>query len=75
MPRTSTAKSKAPKPKILQITLVKSAIGYSETHKKTIRALGLRRMHQTVEQVDSPSLRGMISKVNHLVKVVEINEP
>ena len=38
--------------KKLQITLVKSAIGYSVKHKATIRALGLRRMHQTVEQVD-----------------------
>lgn len=74
MPRSASTKAKAPKPKILQITLVKSAIGYSVTHKATIRALGLRRMHQTVEQVDSASLRGMIAKVNHLVEVVEINE-
>lgn len=57
--------------KKLQITLVKSAIGYSVKHKATIRALGLRRMNQTVEQVDSPALRGMLMKVNHLVTVVE----
>ncbi len=57
--------------KMLQITLVKSAIGYSVKHKATIRALGLRRMNQTVEQVDSPALRGMLMKVNHLVTVVE----
>ncbi len=57
--------------KILRITLVKSAIGYSVRHKATIRALGLRRMNQTVEHVDSPSLRGMLSKVNHLVVVEE----
>ncbi len=57
--------------KKLSITLVKSPIGYSERHKGTIRALGLRHMNQTVEQVDSPTLRGMLLKVNHLVKVEE----
>jgi large subunit ribosomal protein L30 len=57
--------------KKLQITLVKSAIGYSVKHKATIRALGLRRMNQTVEQLDSPIVRGMLMKVNHLVTVVE----
>jgi ribosomal protein L30 len=49
MPKTS-ASMKAEKPKVLRITLVKSPIGYSVTHKATIKALGLRRMHQTVEQ-------------------------
>ena len=57
--------------KKLRITLVKSAIGYSERHKGTIRALGLRRMNQTVEHVDSPVVRGMLMKVNHLVRVEE----
>ena len=57
--------------KKVRITLVKSAIGYSETHKATIRALGLSRMNQTVEQVDSPVIRGMLMKVNHLVKIEE----
>ena len=60
--------------KKIQITLVKSAIGYSVKHKATIRALGLRRMNQTVEQVDSPVVRGMLMKVNHLVTVVEQEE-
>jgi large subunit ribosomal protein L30 len=59
------------KGKVLRITLVKSAIGYSQRHKDTVKALGLHRLHQTVEQVDTPALRGMISKVNHLV-VVEV---
>ena len=59
--------------KILRVTLVKSAIGYSVRHKATVRALGLRRMHQTVEHVDSPSLRGMLYQVNHLVEVEEVN--
>ena len=57
--------------KVVRITLVKSPIGYSQRHKATIRALGLRRMHQTVEHIDSPALRGMLAKVNHLVEVVE----
>jgi len=57
--------------RVLQITLVKSPIGYSERHKKTVKALGLRRMHQTVEQPDTLAVRGMIAKVAHLVKVEE----
>jgi large subunit ribosomal protein L30 len=57
--------------KKLRITLVKSAIGYSVKHKATVRALGFRRLHQTVEQVDTPAIRGMLSKVNHLVKIEE----
>jgi large subunit ribosomal protein L30 len=59
--------------KKLRITLVKSAIGYSTRHKATIRALGLRKMNQTVEHVDSPVVRGMLSKVNHLVRIEEMD--
>jgi len=55
--------------KELRITLVKSPIGYSQRHKDTVRALGLRRMHQTVTQDDTEVIRGMIDKVSHLVKV------
>jgi large subunit ribosomal protein L30 len=58
-------------PSMLRITLIKSAIGYSERHKRTVKAMGLRRMHQTVEQPDTPEVRGMIAKVAHLVKVEE----
>ncbi len=57
--------------RMLSITWVKSAIGYSEQHKATIRALGLRRLNQTVIHPDTPTLRGMLRKVNHLVKVEE----
>lgn len=57
--------------KVVRITLVRSAIGYSKEHKATVRALGLRRMHQTVEHLDSPTLRGMLYKVAHLVVVEE----
>jgi large subunit ribosomal protein L30 len=53
----------------LKITLVKSAIGYSARQKGTVRALGLRRLGQTVEQSDTPVIRGMINKVSHLLKV------
>jgi large subunit ribosomal protein L30 len=61
------------KEKILRITLVKSPIGYSQRHKDTIRALGLRRMHQTVQHLDSSTLRGMLAKVDHLVRIEEGN--
>jgi large subunit ribosomal protein L30 len=65
------ARTKKPQPKILLITLVKSPIGYSQRHKATIRALGLRKMNQSVEHEDTPVVRGMLSKVNHLVTVEE----
>ena len=57
--------------KIISITLIKSPIGYSKRQKATIKALGLRRMNQTVQQVDTPVIRGMIAKVSHLVEVDE----
>jgi large subunit ribosomal protein L30 len=60
------------KEKVVRVTLVKSAIGYNYHQKRTIRALGLRRMLQTVEHVDSPALRGMLAKVLHLVEVEEV---
>jgi large subunit ribosomal protein L30 len=63
--------TKAQPEKVIRITLVRSPIGYSKQHKAAVKALGLRRLHQTVEHVDSPSLRGMIYKVAHLVLVEE----
>jgi len=62
---------KAANAKKVRITLVKSAIGYTEKHKETLRALGFHHLHETVEQVDTPALRGMLRKVNHLVKIEE----
>jgi large subunit ribosomal protein L30 len=56
----------------LHITYVKSAIGYSGDQGRTVQALGLRRLHQVVEHEDSPSLRGMLHKVRHLVRVEEV---
>ncbi len=63
---------KAPKEKVIRVTLVRSAIGFSKEHKATVRALGFKHLHQAVEHVDSPTLRGMIYKVAHLVVVEEI---
>lgn len=63
--------AKKKKVKILRITLVKSPIGYSQRQKGTVRALGLRRMNQTVEHDDTPVIRGMVTKVSHLLKVEE----
>lgn len=62
---------KTEKRKMLRITLVKSSIGYSERHKATVRALGLRRLNQSVVHEDSLVLRGMLRKVNHLVTIEE----
>ena len=56
----------------LRITYRKSAIGYTERQKATIKALGFRKLNQTVEQEDSPAIRGMISKVEHLIDVEEV---
>jgi len=55
----------------LRITWVKSSTGYSEDQKATIKALGFRRLGDSVEHLDNPSIRGMIYKVRHLVKVEE----
>ncbi|HIC92804.1 MAG TPA: 50S ribosomal protein L30 [Anaerolineae bacterium] len=53
----------------LRITLVRSPIGYSKRQKATVRALGLKRLGDSVEQEDTPAIRGMIEKVKHLVEV------
>ena len=58
-------------PKTIKITLVKSPIGYSKRDKATVRALGLRKINQTVEQEDNAVSRGMLSKINHLVTIEE----
>ena len=61
----------------LKVTWVKSAIGYPENQKRTIEALGLKRLHSSKEFEDSGAVRGMITKVRHLVQVeaVEIKTP
>ena len=59
---------------VLRITLVRSPLGNTERHKATVRSLGLRKLHQTVELADSPQLRGMVAKVAHMVRVEEISK-
>jgi large subunit ribosomal protein L30 len=56
----------------LKVTYVRSVIGQKPDQERTVQALGLRRLHQTVEHEDSPQLRGMVHKVRHLVKVEEL---
>jgi len=59
------------KKKTVKVTLTKSVIGEKPKTRATVEGLGLRKLHQTVEQADSPSLRGMLAKVSHLVEVEE----
>lgn len=53
----------------LRIKWIKSDIGYDKGQRRTLKALGFHRLNETVEHEDSSSVRGMINKVNHLVKV------
>ncbi|ATD31343.1 50S ribosomal protein L30 [Macrococcoides bohemicum] len=55
----------------IKITLTRSIIGRPETQRKTVKALGLNKMHQTVEVDDNPAIRGQINKVSHLVTITE----
>ncbi|HEX6946660.1 MAG TPA: 50S ribosomal protein L30 [Acidimicrobiia bacterium] len=61
----------AAKEKKVKVTLKRSLIGEKPKTRATVRGLGLRRINQTVEQVDGPALRGMLAKVSHLVEVEE----
>jgi large subunit ribosomal protein L30 len=65
MPKKNTSE------KAIRVTLVRSPIGYTKDQKATVRALGLRRMNQTIEHKDSPAIRGMLNKIIHLVKIEE----
>ena len=58
--------------KTLCITQIKSGIGYKPKAKATLKALGLRKMQQTVEQNDTPVIRGMINVIPYLLKVEEV---
>lgn len=57
--------------KLLRVTLVKSPIGFPEPQKRTVKALGLNHMHQTVEHKDTPALRGMLKSIIHLLQIEE----
>jgi large subunit ribosomal protein L30 len=58
----------------LRITQIKSAIGRKEVQKRTLEALGIRRLNQTVVHRDGPEIRGMINRVVHLLKVEEVDK-
>ena len=58
----------------LRITWVKSDIGYVREQRRTLRALGFHRLNETIEHEDSPSIRGMIAKVSHLVRAEVIGD-
>jgi large subunit ribosomal protein L30 len=58
----------------LKITLVRSAIDRPQTQKDTVRGLGLRRLHQSVVREDTPSIRGMVRKIQHLVTVAPADD-
>jgi large subunit ribosomal protein L30 len=57
----------------IKITYSKSAIGYDKSQRATIKALGFRRLNQSVEHDDTPVIRGMVGKVHHLVTVEEVD--
>ncbi|NRB71529.1 MAG: 50S ribosomal protein L30 [Xanthomonadales bacterium] len=59
------------KQKTIKVTLVRSPIGAQPRHKECVRGLGLKRMHQTVELEDTPSVRGMVNKIDYMVRVDE----
>ncbi|MEO1957238.1 MAG: 50S ribosomal protein L30 [Methylophilaceae bacterium] len=63
------AKTKKDTGATVKVTLTKSVIGRLESHRATVKGLGLRRMHQTVELQDTPAIRGMINKINYLLRV------
>lgn len=56
----------------LRITYSKSAIGYTERQKATVKALGFKRLYETIEHEDTPAIRGMVNKINHLLTVEEV---
>ena len=59
---------------MIKITLTKSTIGASPKQRKVVEALGLRKMHHSVELADTPQTRGAVAKVSHLVTVEEVQE-
>jgi len=58
----------------ISLTWVRSDVGYRRDQRRTLRALGFHRLNETIEHEDSPSIRGMIQKVRHLVRVEAIGE-
>ena len=58
--------------KKIKITQIKSAIGYRSQAKNTLKALGIKKMNDSVEKIVSPAIQGMVSSINHLLKVEEV---
>ena len=56
----------------IRITYSKSAIGYTERQKATVKALGFKKLYETIEHEDSPAIRGMVNKISHLLTVEEV---
>lgn len=69
--KASTKKASAKKAASLKLKLVKSVIGSTERQRQTVKGLGLRRLHHTVVRKDTPEIRGMVVKVQHLLEVTE----
>lgn len=59
---------------LLRVTYVKSAIGYRKNQKQTVRALGLRKLGDSVIQPDNPAIRGMVASVSHLVTAEPVED-
>jgi large subunit ribosomal protein L30 len=59
------------KQKQIKVTLIRSPIGFQPKHRECVRGLGLKRMHQTVVLEDTPSVRGMVNKIDYMVRVEE----
>ncbi len=66
------AKTKKSTTKKIKITQVRSIIGRPEDQRRTMKALGLRKMHQSVEKTATPQILGMVNKVRHLIKVEDV---
>ena len=71
MTKKASTKKKSKKAAGLKLTLVRSVIGSNKRQRQTVRGLGLRRIRDTVELQDTPEIRGMVTKVAHLVQVIE----
>ena len=69
--KASTKKKATKKSAVLKLKLVRSLIGSTERQRQIVRGLGLRRLQHTVERQDTPEIRGMVTKVLHLVQVIE----
>ena len=66
--------AKKKKPKMIEITQVRSGIGRQQVHRRTLRALGIKRHQQSVVHEDTPAIQGMIRKISYMLDVKEVEE-